>query len=101
MGLPTVKIPSETIRLSDGQTLEVRGLTRGEALSMQGLAEDVLEVEVHLLAYGTDTPLDEARAWHKDAPASAVEPITSAVARLSGLLEDEAGRPTEKPSDEG
>lgn len=95
MTLPAVDLPRETVTLSGGQTVEVRGLTRGEVMRMQGLGD---ETEIHVLALGTDTDLDEARAWHKQAPSATVEAIANAVMRLSGLGRDDAGRPTRTPS---
>lgn len=102
MGLPSIACPTEEVDVG-GQTITVRGLTRGETLEMQrtlagGADLDVIGLEVYLIAHGTDTPLEEARAWHAAAPSAVVEPLTSAISRLSGLLEDADGRPTETPS---
>lgn len=95
MPLPTINLPRETVTLSDGSAVEVRGLTRGEAYDMRDHAEDPRELEIRMLAYGTDVGLDEARAWHNTAPTAVIDPLVTAISRLSGLTEDEDGRPTE------
>lgn len=92
MSLPPTELPRETVALAGGQEVEIRGLTRGEVMRMQGLGE---KVEVHLLALGTDTPLEDARAWYEQAPSRDVETIAHAVMRLSGMGKDGGGRPTE------
>lgn len=95
MALPTITNPRDTVALSDGVTVEVRGLTRGEAYELRALEDDEREFEVRLIAYGTDTPIDDARKWHASAPTGAVDPIVLAVSRLSGFTESDDGRPTE------
>lgn len=91
MSLPPVDLPRETVTLEGGAAVEIRGLTRGEVMRMQGLGE---KTEVHVLALGTDTPLEEARAWYETAPSRDVETIAHAIMRLSGMGRDGAGRPT-------
>lgn len=90
MSLPSVDLPRETVTLAGGQVVEIRGLTRGEVMKMQGLGE---KTEVHVLALGTDTPLEDARTWWETAPSRDVETIAHAVMRLSGMGKD-AERPT-------
>jgi hypothetical protein len=76
--------------MPDGQTLEIRGLSRHEAITIGNMSEELIEIEVHCLSYGTNTPLDEARKWYESAPVSAVQPILKAISRLSGL--DDLGK---------
>lgn len=84
MSLPRSTIKTETLTIGDDK-VEVRGLTRGEVAKIQQFTSDLNEMEIHILSFGTDTPLDEARVWHPNASAGDVERIISTIQRLSGL----------------
>lgn len=82
MALPPVSLPREDVILTGGQVVSVRGLSRAEVLRMQGLGD---AVELHLVAVGTDTPLEDAASWYEGAPSKDAEDIAAAVMRLSAM----------------
>lgn len=92
MGLPTFAMPTATLDV-DGQTVSLRGLTRGEALTIADLGHDAKELETALLSYGADMEREAARLWHASAPAGVVHLIVQKIMELSGLGEN-ASHPT-------
>lgn len=101
MALPQFSVRTETVEI-EGERFIVRGMYRVESLAIQReLGEDpeLDEVEMRMLAAGLDVPLIEIRDWYANLPSHVVDPLTSAIARLSGLGETE-GRPTQSPSPE-
>lgn len=94
-GLPPLAVEAERATLPNGQEVEVRGLTRREVLATaeDGLAgrpelaglERAAAYEVYVLACGTDTPIEAARAWYEAAPSAYVDPVVTAITNLSGL----------------
>lgn len=107
MGLPTVALPRETLTLPGGQTVEVRGLSRGEAVTLKPLMEAVASdngdgptsgpairsLEVALISRGCDVTEAEAEAWYDAAGTEVVTPMVTRIMALSAL--DEGGaRPT-------
>lgn len=96
--LPTLKFDNTTTVTVLGTEVTVRALTRDEATDPVFLtaaqAVDggdftrIADVEVHLLACGFDVTPDAAREWRATAPAVAVDEITAAVARISGLTQE-------------
>jgi hypothetical protein len=101
LSLPTIAPQTAVVELEGGHSVSVRGLSRGEALEMaavgnalaDGGTDGLAEGEIQLLAYGTDTPLDEVRQWYATAPSVAVKPILDKILEISGLGENGA-RPT-------
>ncbi len=80
----TRDVPLPTL---DG-TVRVRGLTRAEAVRLQGKPMDADEAEAQLLALAMVEPaltVDEVRAWQRAAPAAELEPISRAIMELSGM----------------
>jgi hypothetical protein len=70
-----------------GQTVNVRPLTRTEALSLTGEGPlDVAEAESKIIAYATNTPLEDVRAWLAAVPAGAVQPLVERITEVSGLV---------------
>lgn len=69
--------------------VEVRGLTRAEALYFQQAgAADQVEMECRLLSVAMVNPAltkDEVAEWQKVASAGELEPISQAIQELSGL----------------
>jgi len=96
MGLPKVERKSETVELPGGSSVDVRGLSRGEALELRELAdaEGIGALEARMIAYATDTPAAEAAEWHRSAPSAVVDALVSAIARASGL-DGELGKGTD------
>lgn len=83
--LPIVQLPREDFTFKDGTILQIRGLSRAEALQLQGLTNDVLAVEILCIKAATGVNEDEAKAWHSATPNDEVERLINAVAKLSGL----------------
>lgn len=74
-----------------GGSVKVRGLTRAEALRVQGKQMDSLEAERRLLHLAMVDPLmseEEVRQWQHVAPAGELQPISDAILRLSGMTAD-------------
>lgn len=86
MSLPRVELPREKVSVG-GEEIEVRGLTRGEAIRVRNNSADMDRMEIIILACGTDLPEDEIAAWRDSTPAGVVEPIVDVIVRLSGLGE--------------
>lgn len=82
-------IGTETVDLPGVGEVVVRGMSRAEALSMQKLGDlDAADMERRLLAVAMVEPAlteDEVRQWQEAAPAGELEPVTTAITRLSGL----------------
>lgn len=92
MGLPTVPVPRETVEVAEGITVEVRGLSHGEATNVGQLDAGDLDTQATLvIAYGTDTPTDEVKAWRRVTPRAAVDLVLNKIVELSGMGE-EAGK---------
>jgi hypothetical protein len=89
MTLPKILVPHDVVEV-DGQTFDIRALTRGEAARFQKMVADgvsLADLEIAVLAAGTDTPKDEAQAWYEATPAHAVEVVITAIKDLSRLDE--------------
>lgn len=91
MGLPVISSGTAEIEI-DGQTVTLRSLTRGEVLAIGEFEDDLPEVEARMLAYATDTPLEDAKSWYASVPQWAVGPLIEKIAELSGV---ETDRPTD------
>jgi hypothetical protein len=74
-----------------GGSVRVRGLTRAEALRVQGKQMDALEAERKLLHLAMVEPLmseEDVRQWQHVAPAGELQPIQDAILTMSGLTAD-------------
>jgi len=90
VSLPKFNLPRETVTI-DGEFIEIRGLTRAEAATLQkmvadGVAWDHLERAV--IAYGTEHPPDEVAEWYRTVPAHVADQLSSAIKTLSRLDEE-------------
>lgn len=68
--------------------VRVRALTRGEALSFKGVAEDVRKLEQHILALAMVDPEmseDDVRIWQECSPAGEAQIVFDVVLKLSGM----------------
>ena len=87
--LASRNIGTEDVEVGALGTVKVRGLSRAEALSLQGAGPvDVAAMERTLVSLAMVEPKlteDEVAAWQDVAPAGELEPITDAIQRLSGL----------------
>lgn len=77
-------------------TVRVRGLSRGEVISMQKATDNehtldgprVLVIERKMIALGMIEPQlteDEVKQWQKAAPANEIDPVMAKISELSGL----------------
>lgn len=84
------ELTTEDVELPAG-TVQVRGLTRAEALRVTGRKLEESEAERVLLAMALVDPVlteDEVRTWQRNAPAGELQPVVVAIQRLSGLAAD-------------
>lgn len=68
----------------------IRGLSRAEAMSM-GTGSDPAVIEQALISMGCVDPKlsrSDVKRWQEVADAMSIEPLSTAIARLSGLNED-------------
>ncbi len=71
-------------------TVRVRGLNRLQSIHV-GSAKDQAGMERRMLALGLIDPViteDEAYQWQKNSPGGELEPVTNAIAELSGMTKD-------------
>jgi hypothetical protein len=69
-------------------TVQVRALTRGEALQVVGVERDKRELEAQIVAWAVVEPkLTEAevRTWMDNSPAGELQGLTQFITTLSGL----------------
>jgi hypothetical protein len=80
---------TRTVEIPGVGEVEVRGLTRGEAIELQELGQkDMVEAEIRLISLAFVDPKlteDEARQWYQSAPAGELLPISDAIQEMSGL----------------
>lgn len=87
MSLPKFPARRETIEI-EGEFIPIRSLTRAEAAAFQKMvAADSPwdELEMAVIAAGTDTDLEEVRDWYKATPGDVAERISTAIRQLSRL----------------
>ena len=84
MGLPNLSRRTSEVELPDGTKLQVKGLSRGQAVELSGL-ETVRDMEITTIAYGTGHSKEKAAAFYDEAPVDAIEPIINEIVALSGL----------------
>ena len=91
MGLPVLQVPRDKFELPTGEFVEVRGLSRAEALQVRAVSPDVEAVEKLCLGFALDVSPEDVDEWYATAPSSVVEDLVNVVARLSGL-DGDAGK---------
>lgn len=72
----------------------VRGLNRLEVMATQKM-DDPIERDLHIIAIGLVEPrlsVSEVRRWAEASPAGEMEPVSTKIADLSGILPDAAKR---------
>jgi hypothetical protein len=86
MALPVVSLPTATVDI-DGQSVSVRGLTRGEAMigAAMNTGSNAVELEKHVLVHGLDTAAEEIEAWYDKAPSRVVQTLVEKIMELSGM----------------
>lgn len=83
-------LPAEDVEIPGVGSVRVRGLSRAESLIVGKAEGDPTATERAILRFGlVDPALTEAeiRDWLKVAPNAHVDPVTKAIARLSGMWE--------------
>lgn len=93
---------SEEITIDGVGTVTVRGLTRGESLAVGKADGDPTATEATMLRFGlVDPALTESqiKQWLAVAPNDHIDPITRAIARLSGMLKDSPKTAFKSPRD--
>ena len=68
--------------------VQVRALTRGEALQVVGVERDKREMEAQIVAWAMVDPKlteDEVRTWMDNSPAGELQGLTQFITKLSGL----------------
>jgi len=100
------RCPSEEYEIPGVGTITVRGLTRLEAINMQGM-KGVATQERFMLVCGLVDPIlteADAAAWQRNSPAGELEPVTNLITRLSGMgpgADKEAYKSLPSQSDDG
>jgi hypothetical protein len=90
MTLPKILAAHQTIEV-EGSEIDIRALTRAEAARFQKMSHDgkpLADLEIAVIAAGTDTPLDETKAWYESTPSHAVNEVITAIRDLSRLDEE-------------
>jgi len=96
VSLPKFDPPRKSIDV-DAEIILIRSLTRKEVAQAQQIqlsaavadGGDWSELEVFVIACGTDTPLDDVRDWYGKAP-NHIPPIISGAIRELSRLDEEA-----------
>lgn len=86
-------LPTEEVPIPGVGTVTVRGLSRAESLIVGKAQGDPTATERTMLRLGMVEPKmteGDLREWLAVAPNAHVDPISKAIARLSGMLEDSA-----------
>lgn len=100
MALPAAPLARGTVEVA-GEMVEVRSLTRGEALEIRALAGEPdadRRGEVLMIAWGTDTSPEEAEGWWRASDPVAVQKLVRGIAVVSRLLAEDGGDPKPAPS---
>lgn len=86
MALPLVALPTDIVVVAD-EKVEVRGLSRAEALKLQTFDGDLDAAENHILACGTGVTLEEAAEWRAAVAPDVAGALVDRICELSGLVE--------------
>lgn len=79
-------LPTRHVALGDTK-VEIRSLSRVEALRVAQLSGDVEAIDNFILAAGTGVTEDEAKAWRARATPDDAAAVVDAICELSGLFE--------------
>lgn len=86
MALPSIPLPRDVV-VVDGVDIPVRGLSRAAALRLHSLADDPDKADTFVLAFGTETPEDEAAEWRESVPFQTVDVVVNRILELSAFVE--------------
>lgn len=89
--LPIKPLPRASVEI-EGQPVEVRGLSRSEALhlSTRFTQDTADEAEVYILTCGTGVSADEARAFLSQTDATTAGLLIDKIIELSGITAGDA-----------
>lgn len=85
MTLPVIQLPWTKHTFKSGDIIEIRGLSRAEALVIGLLGPDPLAIETHAIAFATDTTLEDAEKWVRSTQSGEVRDLFEVIKELSGL----------------
>lgn len=92
--LLTRRLPEDEVEVPGIGVVRVRGLNRAEAMHVQAAKGKGPEAtERRILALGlVDPPMTEAEVgqWQKASPGGEIEPVSTKIAELSGMLDSSA-----------
>ena len=83
----------EDVEIDGVGTVQVRPLSRAEALALQDRELDAAEMERYLVALAMVAPAlseDEVGQWQANSPAGELEPVADAILRISGMKKEAA-----------
>lgn len=86
------RLPEADVEVPGVGIVRVRGLSRAEAMEIQG-TEGTSAIERKMLAFGMVNPTlteGEVGQWQKASPASEIESVSNKIMELSGMLEGSA-----------
>lgn len=87
MSLPQVAVRRETVEIA-GEKVEIRALTRAEAVRVKQLVEkDLAAGERFIIQCATDSAASEVEEWYKAVEAGVVDALIDAAVKLSGIGE--------------
>ena len=81
------------VEIPDVGTVQVRPLSRAEALAVQGVEMPAAIMEQKLIAKAMVSPRlteDEVRLWQENSPAGELEPVGNRIMELSGMKPESA-----------
>lgn len=85
------RLPERKVTIDGLGEFTVRGLSRAEVMQIQKIgASDPVLIERKMLSMALLDPVlteGEVRQWQEASPATEIEPITDAIAELSGMKE--------------
>jgi hypothetical protein len=87
MGLPKIALKKETVELPDGQTVELRSLSRADVQKL-GSYENESDAEKWAISAVLGASMEEVEAWYNETPSDAVAFILDKILVISGLRED-------------
>jgi hypothetical protein len=95
-------LPESNLHIEGVGVVRIRSLSRAIALRLQEQDSNV-ERERYALRHGLVSPSltnTEIKQWQESAPAGFIEPITNAILKLSGMLEESEKEAVERFPDE-
>jgi hypothetical protein len=88
MALPSIALPTKKVKVA-GQTIEIRALSRSEAMRLAEFQKDPDEGETFIVSCACGVSMDEAREWRQNSPAKDVGTVVDSILVLSGLVAED------------